>query len=188
MRHLVTAALTALLSAGMPQGHLATSGVRVHAGGYVAIAAIWVTPGLTGDPAYRSLVTDDQQTAHRAASRVFTLVRIEVENASDLSVELPSAQTVRLGAGGQLVPPIAEASVLGTHGLPLPDPAGRVTGPHTTAAGLFAFPRVDRATHEVLVVVHPLRALAAGRLPAGTLPEFVLRFDAGRLDYPPDPP
>ncbi|MDQ7840767.1 MAG: hypothetical protein RDU83_07035 [bacterium] len=159
--------LAVLLTPQAPAGHLASSGVAIADGGFVTVTALWVTPRLVDHAYYRTLVPEDHQAWHRAAARVFTLIRLEVDNTSGLALEGYLSLNLRLSADGILHPVITDAAAL---------------------AGLYPFPRIVPGTREVRLIVRPLWTFARGVGQVGTLPEFVLRFDQAALAYPPGAP
>lgn len=182
------APVAVLLAAQIPTGHLASSGVAVAGGGFVTVTAVWVTPGLVDHPSYRALAPDEDRSWHREAARAFTLIRLEVENASDLTVEGYLALNLRLDVGGVLQPLVTGRAGLGPHGRLTPDLGRQVLPPRTAWTGLLAFPRITAPPGRVHLIVRPLWVFQRGRGQVGTLPEFVLRFDPGAMAYPPAVP
>ncbi len=177
-----------LAASAAPPGHLASSGVAIGGGGFASVTALWVTPGVVDHAYYHALVPAEHRAWQRAAAQAFTLIRLDVENHSDLTLEGYLALNLRLSAGGVLHPVVGGATALAPHSRLVPDLGRQVLPPRTRFGALYAFPRVPRSTREVGLVIRPLWAFARGVGQVESLPEFVLRFDPAALTYPPDDP
>lgn len=180
--------LALLLAPQAPAGHQASSGVGIAGGGFVTATALWVTPRLVDHAYYRALVPEEHHAWHRAAARVFTLIRLEVENASGLALEGYLSLNLRLNTDGVLHPVVTDTAALAPYRRLAPDLGRQVLAPRTVLAGLYPFPRIAPGTRDVRLIIRPLWAFARGGGQVGTLPEFVLRFDPTSLAYPPGTP
>ncbi len=180
--------LALLVAPQAPAGHLASSGVAVAGGGFVTATALWVTPRLVDHAYYRALVPEEHHAWHRAAARAFTLIRLDVENASGLALEGYLALNLRLNTDGVLHPVVRDPAALAPYSRLIPDLGRQVLLPRTVLAGLYPFPRVAPGTRDVRLIIRPLWAFVRGVGQVGTLPEFVLRFDPTALTYPPGAP
>lgn len=180
--------LAVLLTPQAPAGHLASSGVAIAGGGFVTATALWVTPRLVDHAYYRALVPEEHLAWHRAAARVFTLIRLEVDNTSGLALEGYLSLNLRLSADGVLHPVVTDAAALAPYRRLVPHLGRQVLEPRTVLSGLYPFPRVAPGARDVRLIIRPLWAFARGVGQVGTLPEFVLRFDPAALAYPPGTP
>ncbi len=165
--------------------HEKSSGVGVVGGGFIAVTAVWVTPALTAHPYYAAWVPDPSRRArHRDVASMYTLFLVDVDNRSALRLEGYLAVNVRLAADGRELRPDLGAGVRARLDDLLPGPGPQTVPPRTALVVAAVFPPLPPGATSVTLVVPPLWLLWGPRQ-VGQTPAFELRFEPGRLAYPP---
>ncbi|MDQ7827999.1 MAG: hypothetical protein QN122_05315 [Armatimonadota bacterium] len=180
-----TAASARVTPPAAPAGHEASTGVALARGGFVTVTAVWVTAGLAADPYYAAWVPDERErTVHARAAGLYTVMLVEVDNVSPLTLEGYLSVNVRLRVEGVLRRPIADAALARLAPSLLPPREVEQIPPRSRFLRAYAFPRVEPAARDVQLVVRPLW-LFERRRQVGALPEFELRFRPEALAFPP---
>ncbi|MDR7473250.1 MAG: hypothetical protein QN146_10825 [Armatimonadota bacterium] len=180
-------ALVGVVSASDPAvTHERSSGVAVVGGGFIAVTAVWVTPGLTVHPHYATRWVSDpaRRARHREVATARTLFLIEVANQSALRLEGYLALNARLRVNAREHAPDPDPAVRARLPDLWPGPVLQRVPPHTTVLTAAAFPAVPPGTGPVILLIPPLWIFRGSRQ-IGETPAFELGFDPRGLTYPP---
>lgn len=168
-----------------PTGHESSSGVAISSGGFITATAVWVTPALTEHPYYHEWIPDAQtRTLHRRAAASYTVILLELANASSLRIEGYLSLNVRLRVASEYQRPVNDAAFARSFRELVPA-QGReqiLSGQRLLKA--YAFPKVQAIDQVVGFVIRPMW-LFERHAQIGQLPDFELRFNPIRLAHPP---